>query len=68
VRELDPAIDVVLSAHTHRGYNCVIDGRIVIQGASFGRLVSVVDLEVDRATGDVVRERTRARITRCRTA
>jgi 5'-nucleotidase len=61
VRELDPAIDIVLSAHTHRGYNCVIDGRIVIQGASFGRLVSVVDLEVDRATGDVARERTRAR-------
>ncbi len=61
VRKLDPAIDIVLSAHTHRGYNCVIDGRIVIQGASFGRLVSVVDLEVDRATGDVVRDRSRAR-------
>jgi 5'-nucleotidase len=60
-RELDPAIDVVLSAHTHRGYNCAIDGRIVIQGASFGRLVSVVDLEIDRASGDVVRANTRAR-------
>ena len=60
-RELDPAIDVVLSAHTHRGYNCSIDGRPVIQGASFGRLVSVVDLEIDRSSGDVVRARTRAR-------
>lgn len=60
VRELDPSIDIVLSAHTHRGYNCVVDGRIVIQAASFGRLVSVVDLEVDRTTGDVVRDRTRA--------
>lgn len=60
-RELDPAIDVVLSAHTHRGYNCQVDGRTVIQGASFGRLVSVVDLEIDRATGDVVRAQTRAR-------
>lgn len=60
-RELDSAIDIVLSAHTHRGYNCVIDGRVVIQAASYGRLVSVVDIDIDRASGDVVRERTRAR-------
>jgi 5'-nucleotidase len=58
-RNLDPAIDVVLSAHTHRGYNCVIGGRTVIQAASFGRLVSIVDLAVDRTTGDVVRTRAR---------
>ena len=60
-RELDAAIDAVLSAHTHQGYNCSIDGRPVIQGASFGRLVSVVDIAVDRTTGDVVRAQTRAR-------
>jgi 5'-nucleotidase len=60
-RDLDPAIDVVLSAHTHRGYSCVINGRAVVQGASFGRLVSVVDIAVDRDTGDVVRALTRAR-------
>jgi len=61
VRALDPAIDVVLSAHTHRAYNCRIDGRVVIQGASFGRLLSVVDLQVDRASGIVAGERTLAR-------
>ncbi len=60
-RELDPAIDIVLSAHTHRGYNCVVDGRVIIQAASYGRLVSVIDVEIDRATGKIVRERTRAR-------
>jgi 5'-nucleotidase len=59
-RALDPAIDVVLSAHTHRGYNCLVNGRVVIQGASFARLVSVVDLQIARATGDVVRSRVRA--------
>jgi len=59
VRKLDRAIDVVLSAHTHRAYNCTIDGRIVIQGASFGRLLSVVDLEIDRASGEVVRSTSR---------
>ena len=61
VRALDPAIDVVLSAHTHQAYNCRIDGRVVIQGASFGRLLSVVDLQIDRDSGTVLREQTRAR-------
>ncbi|MEO8186900.1 MAG: metallophosphoesterase, partial [Burkholderiaceae bacterium] len=60
-RELDPSIDIVLSAHTHRGYSCEVDGRVIIQAASYGRLVSVIDLEIDRATGEIVRERTRAR-------
>ncbi len=48
-RELDPAIDIVLSAHTHRGYNCVVDGKVIIQAASYGRLVSVIDVEIDRS-------------------
>jgi 5'-nucleotidase len=61
VRSLDAAIDVVLSAHTHRGYSCTIDGRVVIQGASFGRLLSVVDMSIDRASGAVLRAQTRAR-------
>ena len=60
-RQLDRAIDVVLSAHTHRGYNCRIGERIVIQGASFGRLVSVVDLTLDRSSGDILVNQTRAR-------
>ncbi|MEP6609737.1 MAG: bifunctional metallophosphatase/5'-nucleotidase [Burkholderiaceae bacterium] len=60
-RELDPAIAIVLSAHTHRGYNCVIDGRVIIQGASYGRLVSVVDIEIDRTNGEIVRQRTHGR-------
>lgn len=59
-RALDPSISVILSAHTHRGYRCLVDGRTIIQGASFGRLISVVDLEIDRTTGEVLRERTRS--------
>jgi 5'-nucleotidase len=59
-RELDAAIDIVLSGHTHRAYNCIVDGRVIVQAASYGRLVSVVDIEIDRASGEIVRERTRA--------
>ncbi len=61
LRALDPSVDVVLSGHTHRAYNCRIDGRVAIQGASFGRLLSVVDLKIDRASGSPVREETRSR-------
>jgi 5'-nucleotidase len=46
-------VRVLLSAHTHRGYVCELDGRLIIQGTSFGRLVSVVDLELDSAAGTV---------------
>lgn len=61
VRGLDPAIDVVLSAHTHRAYNCRIDGRVVIQGASFGRLLSVIDLQIDRTSRTAAGAQTSAR-------
>ena len=49
-RRLDPAITVVFSGHTHQGYRCEIDGRLLIQGTSYGRGISVVDVELDRAT------------------
>ena len=29
VKKLDKAVDVVISGHTHRAYNCRIDGRLV---------------------------------------
>lgn len=59
-RELDPTIAVVLSGHTHRAYNCRIGERVVIQAASFGRLVAVVDLQVER-NGRVLAQHTQAR-------
>ncbi len=48
LKRLDPGIKVVFSGHTHQGYRCEIDGRLVIQGTSFGRGVSVVDVELDK--------------------
>ena len=60
-RRLSPAIDVVLSAHTHQGYRCVVGdprtGRPVMQALSFGRGVSVLDLVLDPATRDIDRAR-----------
>jgi 5'-nucleotidase len=60
-RQLSPAIDVVFSAHTHQGYNCLIDGRPVMQATAYGRGVSVVDLALDPRSRDVDRARTSSR-------
>ena len=55
VNNLDPAVDVVISGHTHQPYNCVIDNKIVTSAFSFGPAsVTKVDLTIDRHTRDVV--------------
>lgn len=56
-RRLSPAIDAVLSGHTHQGYRCVINGRPVMQATALGRGLSVLDLVLDPASGDVDRGR-----------
>ncbi len=57
---LDPEIDAMITGHTHLPYNCLLavpggEPRIVTSAYSFGRVVSQVDLVLDRQTGEVVR-------------
>jgi len=54
VNKLDKAVDVVVSGHTHRAYNCRIDGRLVTSADQYGTLVTRIDLRLDRTTHDVV--------------
>jgi 5'-nucleotidase len=51
---MSDAIDVVVSGHTHQAYNCRIDHKLVTSASSNGRLVTDIDLRVNRQTGDVV--------------
>jgi 5'-nucleotidase len=53
VNNLNDEVDVVISGHTHQPYNCVLDGKIVTSAFSFGRLVTKVDLTIDRRSGEV---------------
>ncbi|MBA3347225.1 MAG: bifunctional metallophosphatase/5'-nucleotidase [Actinobacteria bacterium] len=55
-------IDVVVSGHTHNAYNCMIGSKLVTSAASFGRLITDIDLEIDTTTGDVVTKRATNRI------
>ena len=59
-RALRPAIDAVVTGHTHQPYNCVVQDpagqpRLVTSAASFGRMVSKLHLLIDPDTQDIVR-------------
>ena len=59
VSQLDDAVDVVLSGHTHAAYNCRLPnakGRAVpVSSANaFGRVLSDIDLRIDPGTRDIV--------------
>jgi 5'-nucleotidase len=58
-RQISDDVDVIVSGHTHRAYTCTIDGKLVTSAASFGRLITAVDLTLDSRTGDVVKKTAR---------
>jgi 5'-nucleotidase len=58
---LDPAIDALITGHTHLPYNCTLPDaagkpRIVTSAYSYGRVVSEVNLVLDKRTKDVRRD------------
>jgi 5'-nucleotidase len=53
VKRFDKAVDVVISGHTHRAYNCRIDGRLVTSGDKYGTVLTQIALTLDPKTGDV---------------
>ena len=50
VRRLDPAIRLVISGHTHKGYTCRVDGRLVTQAEMGGHVLSRIRLRIDAAS------------------
>ena len=57
---LDPAIDMVVSGHTHQPYVCQVKDpagrpRLLTSASSFGRLFTETDLLYNRRTNDIVR-------------
>ncbi len=60
-RRATPAVDAFFTGHSHQQYNCSVTDparhpRPVIQGLSFGRLLSTVDLTIDKRSRDVLRD------------
>ncbi|MGY2703080.1 bifunctional metallophosphatase/5'-nucleotidase [Nocardioides sp. HB32] len=59
-QDLSPAIDAVVSGHTHQPYNCVVrdpsgQPRLFTSAYSFGRMVTKLHLLIDPRTHDIVR-------------
>lgn len=54
LKRMDKAVDLVVTGHTHRAYNCMIDGRRVTSGDKYGSMVTDIELQIDRQTRDVV--------------
>jgi 5'-nucleotidase len=44
---LNTDVKVVVSAHTHQAYDCVLGGRLVTSAGSYGRLITRIDLTFD---------------------
>lgn len=58
---LDNEIDVVVTGHTHQPYNCMLPGpqgklRMVTSAYSYGRVVSELNLVIDKKSGEVRRD------------
>jgi 5'-nucleotidase len=54
VKRLDKAVAVVVSGHTHRAYNCRIDGHLVTSADKYGTVLTRIDVTLDRATHRIV--------------
>jgi 5'-nucleotidase len=54
VKRFDKAVAVVVSGHTHRAYNCRIDGRLVTSADKYGTVLTRIDVTLDRATHRIV--------------
>lgn len=60
---VSPLVDLIVTSDGDGQFNCSYPDpagrqRTVLQGASHGRILSVADITIDRATRDVVRDRT----------
>ncbi len=60
VERLDPAVDMVVSGHTHSAYNCRLRNKAgveipVTSASSFGRVLTDADLTIDPGTRDITR-------------
>ena len=56
---LDPAVQVIITAHTHRYHICELGNRLVTSAGSYGTLVTDIDLEIDRSTRKIIAKKAR---------
>jgi 5'-nucleotidase len=50
---LDPAVRLIVTGHTHKGFQCKVDGRTITQAQMGGHVLSRIRLSIDPSTGAV---------------
>ena len=54
VSNTSEAVDVFVTGHTHQAYICEMSGKLVTAAKSYSRVLTEIDLMIDRKSGDVV--------------
>lgn len=62
-KRVTPQIDAIVTGHWHAAFNCSIpdpagNPRPVVEAANHGRLINEINLQLDRRTGEVLRDKT----------
>ncbi len=51
---LKKGVDLIVSGHTHKQYNCMVDGLRITSAHRYGTYVTSIDLLLDRGSRDVI--------------
>lgn len=54
VKKTTADVDAFVTGHTHQAYICTINGKPVTSAASFGRVITKLDLTINKASGRVL--------------
>jgi 5'-nucleotidase len=57
VSQMSDAVDVVIAGHSHSLLNLRVGNKLVVEALSYGVAFDQVDMEIDRASGDVITKR-----------
>ncbi|MCO0601324.1 5'-nucleotidase C-terminal domain-containing protein [Peribacillus butanolivorans] len=53
-KNVDDEVDVIIAAHNHVKLNAIVDNKLIVQSWEYGKSFADIDLNIDRATGDIV--------------
>lgn len=60
--EVDSLVSVLITGHTHQAFICEFDGKLVTGAMSKGRVLTVIDLEFDGESGELLKREARQRL------
>ena len=58
-REMDDEVDVIVAGHTHSHLNSRIDGKLIVESWAYGTGIDVIDIQVDRRSGEIESKKAR---------